>query len=98
MRCLVSLSRSAVWTRRAVSPWVCTPLVYRLVGGSALRGRRARSTRVGLGADRRPWPRPMQPHPLTRPHLGDLVDIVIDHHADDRVAAGDRMVGPQDYR
>ena len=42
--------------------------------------------------------RPMQPHGLPGADLGDPVDVLVDHHADDRIAAGDRMVGPEDHR
>ncbi len=47
---------------------------------------------------RRAGPCPVQPHVLTGPHLGDLVDVLVDHDAHDRVAAGDRVIGPQDDR
>jgi hypothetical protein len=34
----------------------------------------------------------MQSHRLTGPHLGNLVDILVDHHTHHRIAASDRMV------
>ena len=40
----------------------------------------------------------MQPHGLPGADLGDLVDVLVGHHADHRIAAGDRMVGPEDHR
>ena len=42
------------------------------------------------GADARP--RPVQPHMLAGPHLGDLVDVLVDHHANHRITAGDRVI------
>ena len=40
----------------------------------------------------------MQPHGLARPDLRDPVDVLVDHHADHRIAAGDGMVGTENHR
>src|SRR5687767_12734402 len=77
----VSLSRSAVWTRRAVITWVVTPKV---------------STRSGTVAEGPSRTRPVQAHRLARPYLRDPVDVLVDHHADDGITAGDWMVRAED--
>src|SRR6478736_8082314 len=105
----VSLSRSAVWTRRALWTCVCTLTVYQdqvrtcLSSVKLLPGLRPnvchKFTFAGdsLG-ERPPRARPVQPHRLSGADLGDLVDVLVGHHADDRIAAGDRMVWPEDHR
>ena len=35
---------------------------------------------------------------LAGPDLRDLVDVGVDHHADHRITAGHRMIGPEDHR
>jgi hypothetical protein len=47
---------------------------------------------------RSPGARPTQPHVLARPHLGDLVDVLVGDNADHRIAARDRVVGTEDHR
>ena len=57
-----------------------------------------RRHRTGRRSRRGPGPRPVQPHMLAWPHLGDLVDVFVGDHADHRIAAGDRVVGTEDHR
>jgi hypothetical protein len=38
----------------------------------------------------------VEPDGLTRPDLGDLVDVAVGDYADDGIPAGDRMVGAED--
>jgi hypothetical protein len=40
----------------------------------------------------------MQPNLLAGPHLGEFVDVLIDHHAGYRVTARHRVIGAQDHR
>src|SRR5262245_52252532 len=84
----VSLSRSAVWTRRAVWTWVCTLPFYqdqmfcvRPVGTYCTVFGRTRVT-----TSHSPRTRPVQPHGLPGADLGELVDVLIGHHADHRIA------------
>ena len=93
----VSLSRSAVWTRRAldVDPaHARIPACAHCLSTSATRA----VVSAVSHSERPPRARPVQPHRLPGADLGDLVDVLVGHHADDRIAAGDRMVGPEDHR
>ena len=71
---------------RCTKSWVCTLPFYQ-------------SQRLGVpySWNGLPRTRPVQPHGLPGPDLRDLVDVLVGHHADHRIAAGDRMVGPQDH-